>query len=299
MLWSLLLPVMVFAFDNAPTMDPMIPTVSPEGAHPDSCVGQCAFTFVEQIRNQLGNTKTASLLQLNYNDFLTAFSNTTFFENFCVIYHNFQHCASKCEPGYLHQLLMKSSEIIDHYCVYNFDAIRAKFPCLENVESNVDCIKSCTRHHDAVTSLINNFRHLAMNGDSTRAEHYLAESCEYVTCTLHCDVPAIAHRCDFETANLVIDLTRRSFASMEKMALDANVVSKWPAVCSDIKTYRLPTPASPPKEEGVMAQSQGHSTGKYRHSAKLQQALRNFLRGLKRDFSRRTEHIFIDKGSDD
>ncbi|KIH49512.1 hypothetical protein ANCDUO_20413, partial [Ancylostoma duodenale] len=59
------------------------------------------------------------------------------------------------------------------------DAIRAKFPCLENVESNVDCIKSCTRHHDAVTSLINNFRHLAMNGDSTRAEHYLAESCEY------------------------------------------------------------------------------------------------------------------------
>ncbi|RCN24657.1 hypothetical protein ANCCAN_29643, partial [Ancylostoma caninum] len=82
----------------------------------------------------------------------------------------------------------------------------------------------------------------------------------YVTCTLHCDVPAIAHRCDFDTANLVIDLTRRSFASMEKMALDANVVSKWPAVCSDIKTYRLPTPASPPKEEGVMAQSQGHPT---------------------------------------
>ncbi|KHJ82235.1 hypothetical protein OESDEN_18073 [Oesophagostomum dentatum] len=197
-----------------------------------------------------------NLLQLNYNDFLTAFSNTTFFENFCVIYHSFQHCSSKCEPGYLHQLLMKSAEIIDHYCVYNFDAIRAKFPCLENVDSNEDCIKSCTRHHDAVTSLINNFRHLAMSGDSTRSEQYLAESCEYVTCTLHCDVPAIAHRCDFETANLVIDLTRRSFASMEKMALDTNVVSKWPAVCSDIKTYRLPTPANPPQEAGVVAQSQ-------------------------------------------
>lgn len=43
---------------------------------------------------------------------------------------------------------------------------------------------------------------------------------------MHCNVPAIAHRCDFDTANLVIDLTRRSFASMEKMALDTNVVSK-------------------------------------------------------------------------
>ncbi|VDM57819.1 unnamed protein product [Angiostrongylus costaricensis] len=227
----------------------------PKGAHPDSCVGQCAFTFVEKIRNQLGNAKTASLLQLNYNDFLVAFSNTTFFENSCKIYHNFQHCSSKCEPGYLHQLLMKSSEIIDHYCVYHYEAIRAKFPCLENVISNTDCIKSCTRHHDAVTSLINNFRHLALNGDSTRAEQYLAQSCEYVTCTLHCDVPAIASRCDFVTANLVIDLTRRSFASMEKMALDMNVISRWPAVCSDIKTYRLPAPANPPKEIGVVAQS--------------------------------------------
>ncbi|KAK6057457.1 hypothetical protein COOONC_05021 [Cooperia oncophora] len=84
-------------------------------------------------------------------------------------------------------------------------------------------------------------------------------SCEYVTCTLHCDVPAIAHRCDFDTANLVIDLTRRSFTSMEKLALDANVISKWPAVCADIKTYRLPSPASPPKEIDVVAQSHGMS----------------------------------------
>ncbi|VDL74048.1 unnamed protein product [Nippostrongylus brasiliensis] len=251
------LPMLALAFDNAPTMDPMIPTVSPQGAHPDSCVGQCAFSFVEQIRGQLGNTKTASLLQLNYNDFLTAFSNTSFFENFCTIYHTFQHCSSKCEPGYLHQLLMKSAEIIDHYCVYNYEAIRTKFPCLDKIESNTDCIKSCTRHHDAVTSLVNNFRNLALNGDSSRAEQYLAESCEYVTCTLHCDVPAIAHKCDFDTANLVIDLTRRSFASMEKMALDTNVVSKWPVVCSDIKTYRLPSPANPPEGPDVVAESQG------------------------------------------
>ncbi|VDO22864.1 unnamed protein product [Haemonchus placei] len=251
-----LLPALVIAFDDAPTMDPRIPTMRPHDAQSDSCADYII----------------TSNFQLNYNDFLTAFSNTTFFEKFCNIYHNFQHCSSKCEPGYLHQLLMKSAEIIDHYCVYNFEgefkfltlsfeAIRTKFPCLEFVQSNTDCIKSCTRHHDAVTSLVNNFRHLAMNGDSTRAEQYLAESCEYVTCTLHCDVPAIAHRCDFETANLVIDLTRRSFASMEKLALDANVISKWPAVCSDIKTYRLPSPANPPKEIDVVAQSQGLPEG--------------------------------------
>ncbi|KAK5984730.1 hypothetical protein GCK32_003835 [Trichostrongylus colubriformis] len=45
---------------------------------------------------------------------------------------------------------------------------------------------------------------------------------------------------------------------MEKLALDANVISKWPAVCSDIKTYRLPSPAAPPKDTNVVAQSQGH-----------------------------------------
>ncbi|KAK6011462.1 hypothetical protein OSTOST_23449 [Ostertagia ostertagi] len=46
---------------------------------------------------------------------------------------------------------------------------------------------------------------------------------------------------------------------MEKLALDANVISKWPAVCSDIKTYRLPSPANPPKESDVVAQSQAHT----------------------------------------
>uniref|UniRef100_A0A1I7XM05 Cation transporter family protein n=1 Tax=Heterorhabditis bacteriophora TaxID=37862 RepID=A0A1I7XM05_HETBA len=247
-----------------------------KGAHADSCVGQCAFSFIEQIRSQLGDAKTASLLQLNYNEFLTSFSNTTFFENFCnyydhmeaikmhcfSVYHSFQHCAAKCESGYLHQLLMRSSEIIDHYCVYNYEAIRTKFPCLDKIQTNTDCIKMCTIHQGAVTSLMNNFRHLALSGDTTKAEEYLAESCEYVTCTLHCDVPAIAHHCDFSTANLVIDLTRRSFGSMEKMALDTNAVTKWPKVCSDIKTYRLPSPATPPQEISVLAQSEGHNNGK-------------------------------------
>ncbi|TKR89610.1 hypothetical protein L596_013685 [Steinernema carpocapsae] len=80
---------------------------------------------------------------------------------------------------------------------------------------------------------------------------------------MHCDVPTIAHMCDFDTANLVVNLTRRSFASMEKMALDTGAVSRytkssdcvfeltklrWPSKCSDIKNYQLPTaPKLPPK----------------------------------------------------
>jgi hypothetical protein len=58
-------------------------------------------------------------------------------------------------------------------------------------------------HHNAVTSLMQNFKHLALNSDSTESERYLAESCEYVTCTLHCDVPAIYHLCGVDTAELV------------------------------------------------------------------------------------------------
>lgn len=90
--------------------------------------------------------------------------------------------------------------------------------------------------------MLQNFKHLALNGDSSQAEAYLSQSCEYVICTLHCDVPAIAHKCDFDTADLVINLTRKSFASMERLALDTGAVSKWPVMCADIKTYRLPNP---------------------------------------------------------
>ncbi|CAD6197899.1 unnamed protein product [Caenorhabditis auriculariae] len=244
------------AFDNAPTLDPSIPTVPPSSnMSADSCVGQCAFNFIDQIRLQIGQDKASSLLQLNYNDFLNSFSNTTFFERFCGIYHDFQHCSSKCTPGFLHQLLMRSSEIIDHYCIYHFNDIREKFPCLSNMKPDKECVKTCTPHHKAITSMVNNFRNLALSGDTTKAEQYLAEGCEYVTCTLHCDVPTIAHKCGFDTAQLVVDLTRRSFASMEKMALDTQAVHKWPQVCSDIKTYRLPTPSSPPESKDVVAQS--------------------------------------------
>uniref|UniRef100_A0AC34G2A3 Chondroitin proteoglycan 4 domain-containing protein n=1 Tax=Panagrolaimus sp. ES5 TaxID=591445 RepID=A0AC34G2A3_9BILA len=122
--------------------------------------------------------------------------------------------------------------------------IQQKFPCLSQIDKDVSrqCLKGCTSQHEAVLSLLQNFKHLALNGDSSEAEAYLSKSCEYVICTLHCDVPAIAHTCDFETADLVINLTRKSFASMERLALDTGAVSKWPTMCSDIKTYRLPKP---------------------------------------------------------
>uniref|UniRef100_A0A8R1IN25 Chondroitin proteoglycan 4 domain-containing protein n=1 Tax=Caenorhabditis japonica TaxID=281687 RepID=A0A8R1IN25_CAEJA len=201
-----LLAVSVSPFDHVShTLDPAIPTVSPHtnDASADSCAGQCAFQFMDNIRSQIGQDRASSLMQLNFNDFLTSFSNTTFFEKFCGIYHNFQNCASKCSPGFLHQLLMRSSEIIDHYCVYNFDAIRAKFPCLSKMRPNKECVKTCTPHHDAISSMTENFKNLVLSGDTTRAEQYLGQGCEYITCTLHCDVPTIAHECDYETAQLV------------------------------------------------------------------------------------------------
>jgi hypothetical protein len=102
-----------------------------------------------------------------------------------------------------------------------------------------------------------NFKHLALNGDSSQAERYLSESCEYVICTMNCDVPTIAHYCNFETANLVINLTKNSFASLQKMALDTGAVSKWPEMCADIKTFALPkAPQNPPPDDlNVIAQS--------------------------------------------
>lgn len=90
-----------------------------------------------------------------------------------------------------------------------------------------------------------NFKHLAMNGDSTQAEKYLSDGCEYVTCSLHCDIPTIAYNCDYETANLVINITRKSFNSIQSVALDTGAISKWPKTCFDLKTYSIPTPPPP------------------------------------------------------
>lgn len=73
------------AFDDMPILnDRMISTISPHNApNSDSCVGQCAMIFVDEMNSQLGPGKSVGLLNLNYNEFLTAFSNATFFESFC------------------------------------------------------------------------------------------------------------------------------------------------------------------------------------------------------------------------
>ncbi|VDM42603.1 unnamed protein product [Toxocara canis] len=194
----------------------------------NSCVGQCAFRFVDQLKLQLGDKSATGLLNLNYNEFLIAFSNVSFLEGFCKYYHSFQYCYTSCSPSYMQELLSRSAAIIDHFCVYNFKEIRERFGCLSqlNEQMSRQCLSTCTPYHNAVNSIMSNFEHLALDGDSSAAEKYLNESCEYVICTLHCDVPRITHMCGVDTANLVIDLTRKSFASMETMALDTGAVSR-------------------------------------------------------------------------
>lgn len=263
--WAIYL--LIFIFGSAHTIgmqphqeiDARIPTVNPmESTSGESCVGQCAFNFVEQMKRELGGDTAQRLLNLNYNDFLISFSNISFFEGFCKQYHTFQFCYTSCSHSYMQELLSRSAEIIDHFCVYNYKEIKKNFGCLSKLNSNVSrqCLQICTPHHDAVSSIMHNFKHLALNGDSSEAEKYLGEACEYVICTMHCDVPTIAHLCGFETANLVVDLTRKSFRSMEQMALDTGAVSRWPNVCADIKTYRLPNSPSeaPTHNETVIAE---------------------------------------------
>uniref|UniRef100_A0A183C6B1 CPG4 domain-containing protein n=1 Tax=Globodera pallida TaxID=36090 RepID=A0A183C6B1_GLOPA len=235
-----------------PPLDPSIPTQSPHLApSSDSCVGQCAFTFTDQMRSQLGSERSTGLLNLNYNEFLAAFSNSSFFESFCNIYHQFNFCYTKCPQGFMQELLGRSAEIVDHFCVWNYKEIMAKFGCLAGLDRELSrkCLRSCTGHHDAVTSLMQNFKHLALNSDPTEAEKYLGESCEYVTCTLHCDVPAIYNLCGRDTAELVVNLTRKSFDSMERMALDTGAVGKWPTLCDDIRTYAVPKASKEPSHD--------------------------------------------------
>ncbi|KHN88796.1 hypothetical protein Tcan_12570 [Toxocara canis] len=65
-------------------LDPKISTVSSHDADSgNSCVGQCAFRFVDQLKLQLGDKSATGLLNLNYNEFLIAFSNVSFLEGFC------------------------------------------------------------------------------------------------------------------------------------------------------------------------------------------------------------------------
>ncbi|VDD90691.1 unnamed protein product [Enterobius vermicularis] len=194
----------------------------------ESCVGQCAFDFASSLRSQLEGTDSATLLNLNYNELLIAFSNATFLKGFCRIYHVFQHCYASCPHGYMLELLARSSTVIDHFCVYYYKEIQAKFGCLAKLNRAVSkqCLQHCTPHHRAVNSLMHNFRHLALSGDSSDAERYLNESCEYVICSMHCDLPVIAHMCSLDTANLVLNVTRKAFGSMHHMALDTGAISK-------------------------------------------------------------------------
>uniref|UniRef100_A0A0N5AZM8 CPG4 domain-containing protein n=1 Tax=Syphacia muris TaxID=451379 RepID=A0A0N5AZM8_9BILA len=197
-------------------------------ADAESCIGQCAFNFIASLKYSLGGVDTFAMLNLNYNDMLIKFSNATFFEGFCKIYYAFQYCYTSCPHSYMQELLARSASIVDHFCVYHFKDIRDNFGCLSKLDRAVSkqCLRVCTPHHDAVNSLLHNFRHLAMDGDSTEGEKYLNESCEYVICTMHCDLPVIAHECSFRTANIVVNITRQAFASMRTMALDTGAVSK-------------------------------------------------------------------------
>ncbi|VDN59760.1 unnamed protein product [Dracunculus medinensis] len=123
---------------------------------------------------------------------------------------------------------MRSSVVIDHFCIYSYKEIRQQFGCLSKLDSTISkkCIINCTPHNNAVMSVASNFKHLVLNGDSTMAEKYLNKSCEHVLCSLHCDIPAIAYSCGHHTANLVLNLTRKSFRSMKAMALDTGAVAK-------------------------------------------------------------------------
>ncbi|VDK55641.1 unnamed protein product [Anisakis simplex] len=207
---------------------------SAEGSESDdNCVGQCAFQFVDQLKMELGDRSVLGLLDLNFNEFLIAFSNITFFEAFCkwighLVMHrnNFQLANVLNTAG----IITISSTVtvassVSHQCL--FAAIHERFGCLSKLDSDVSkqCLNICVPHHKAVNSIMNNFKYLALNGDSSSAEKYLNESCEYVICALHCDVPAIAHHCGHETSNLVIDLTRKSFNSMQSMALGTGAIS--------------------------------------------------------------------------
>lgn len=57
----------------------------------DTCVARCSFTFSDQMTEQLGGSSAADdLLNLNYNDFLVAFSNVSNFEHFCRLVTPYQ-----------------------------------------------------------------------------------------------------------------------------------------------------------------------------------------------------------------
>uniref|UniRef100_A0AAF5PUK3 CPG4 domain-containing protein n=2 Tax=Wuchereria bancrofti TaxID=6293 RepID=A0AAF5PUK3_WUCBA len=208
----------------------------------ETCCGHCALQFINDLIGRIGKNETSNLINFNYNNFLFAMSNATILQHFCKEFHQFEHCCSMCIPSYSQEILMGYSEIINQICIYNFKDIKENFGCLAGLNSQIRqlCMRICTPYQEAFHSIARNFRHFILNSDITILENYLNESCEYVLCSLHCDVPLIAHDCGYHIVEKIIALTRKSFKSMKKLSLDTAVVNRWPQACTEIITYRIP-----------------------------------------------------------
>jgi hypothetical protein len=57
----------------------------------------------------------------------------------------------------------------------------------------------------------------------------------------------------------VVNLTRKSFDSMQRMALDMGTISKWPEACADIKSYTLPKPSQKHRSAWELTSSGGQN----------------------------------------
>ncbi|VDN07600.1 unnamed protein product [Thelazia callipaeda] len=177
-----------------------------------TCSGHCAVQLMNDLIASTGKNETLNLLELNFNNFLFSMSNATLLRHFCQEFHKFEYCCSTCTLSYSREIMMGCSEIINHICVHNFNDIKEHFGCLARLDPQIRqiCMKTCTSHQNALHSIIRNFRHFILNSDVSMLENYLNESCEYVVCSLHCDIPLIVHKCGYEIAQKVITLTSRS-----------------------------------------------------------------------------------------
>lgn len=54
----------------------------------------------------------------------------------------------------------------DSSTIQTYLEIKERFGCLAKLNQTVSqqCLRTCTSHHNAVTSLMQNFKHLALNG---------------------------------------------------------------------------------------------------------------------------------------
>jgi len=258
----LLLFSLLLAGDTLPTFNatPAAFTTSLPIPYPytasDVCIGRCAYSLVEELSrhmppsasptaaNSQSNSPASSLgFQLpDYNDFLTAFSNATFFSTFCHLYTHFQHCHGKCPPCQMQSLLRGSAEIVDLFCIHNYQPIVQRFGCLARMDqgSSRECLQQCTSPASTTSGLLQSLRR--GGGEGAGLERELEQSCEYVLCTLNCDLPLLMEVCEGEgTAELVLQLTQKSFDSMHRLVLEGGLVERWPRMCGYIAGYELPS----------------------------------------------------------